>query len=190
MGKTSCIAATEYSGSPAPPLKCDSTEQERIVLDSDEDLKSHETRLSRMSQESFEFEISASDWLDLSVNHWHQTENQNQSPVRDRQSKKRNYSGKTTCIPATEYSGSPDPPTKNNSSRVKEKIPKFDVANENDFNDFNDFENSNSLFDEVGFQIRVLIGPIRTASSPLKTIQSLQNSKNQKVQSKMNPKVR
>ena len=77
-------------------------------------------------------------------------ENQNQSPVRDRQSKKRNYSGKTTCIPATEYSGSPAPPTKNNSSRVKEKIPKFDVANENDFNDF---ENSNSLFDEVGFQI-------------------------------------
>ena len=30
---------------------------------SDEDLMSHETRLSRMSQESFEFEISVSDWL-------------------------------------------------------------------------------------------------------------------------------
>ena len=86
----------------------------------------------------------------LSADHWHLIENQNQSPVRDRQSKKRNYSGKTTCIPATEYSGSPAPPTKNNSSRAKEKIPKFDVANENDFNDF---ENSNSLFDEVGFQI-------------------------------------
>ena len=32
-------------------------------IESDEDLMSHETRLSRMSQESFEFEISVSDWL-------------------------------------------------------------------------------------------------------------------------------
>ena len=79
----------------------------------------------------------------------HQIKNQTQSPVRDRHSKKRNYSGKTTCVPATEYSGSP--PSKSNSSRAKEGIPKFDVANENDFDDL---ENLNSLFDEVGFQIQ------------------------------------
>ena len=81
----------------------------------------------------------------------HQIKNQTQSPVRDRHSKKRNYSGKTTCVPATEYSGSPAPPSKSNSSRAKEGFPKFDVANENDFDDL---ENSNSLFDEVGFQIQ------------------------------------
>ena len=45
---------------------------------------------------------------------------------------------------------------------VKIRFPKFDVANENDFDDL---ENSNSLFDEVGFQVsgfnfRFLIGSL------------------------------
>ena len=69
LGKTACIPATEYSGSPAPPPKGNSTKGEQIVLESDDDLMSHETRLSRMSQESFEFEISVSDWPILSTNY-------------------------------------------------------------------------------------------------------------------------
>ena len=48
LGKTSCIPPTEYSGSPAPPQKSGQNAQ-----DSDEEKMSHETRLSRMSQESF-----------------------------------------------------------------------------------------------------------------------------------------
>ena len=87
----------------------------------------------------------------------HKNANLTKSPVRDRQSKKRNYLGKTTCIPATEYSGSPAPPPKSSSSRAKDAIPKFDVANENDLDDF---ENSNSLFDQVGFQILSFDRPI------------------------------
>ena len=48
LGKTSIIPPTEHSGSPAPPQKSGQN-----ILDSDEEKMSHETHLSRMSQESF-----------------------------------------------------------------------------------------------------------------------------------------